>query len=184
MAQDFKPLRQRGFILHFGALLLNLAGVGFIILQAVMQQERRLFILYLIAGVILFLPVPIVAYRLFALVRSKYSVDREGIGIQWGLREVLIPIANIEWVRLASDLVYDLPLPPFSVQGAVLGSRHLSDLGHIEFIASSASELILIATKDHVYAISPKDYYGFKKAFEKRGTPACFIKNTGYSAAG
>jgi len=166
MAQDFKPLRQRGFILHFGALLLNLASVGFLILQAVIQQERRFFILYLIAGVILFLPIPVVAYRLFALLRSKYTVDREGIGIQWGLREVLIPIANIEWVRLASDLAFELPLPPFSVQGAVLGSRFHRDLGHIEFIASSASELILIATKDHVYAISPKDYYGFKKAFD------------------
>ena len=166
MAQDFKPLRQRGLILHFGALLLNLAIVGFLILQAVMQQERRFFILYLIAGVILFLPIPVVAYRLFALLRSKYTVDREGIGIQWGLREVLIPIANIEWVRLASDLAFELPLPPLSVQGAVLGSRFHRDLGHIEFIASSASELILIATKDQVYAISPKDYYGFKKAFD------------------
>ncbi len=166
MAQDFKPLRQRGFILHFGALLLNLAVVGFLIIQAVMQQERRFFILYLIAGVIFFLPIPVVAYRLFALLRSKYSVDREGIGIQWGLREVLIPIANIEWVRLASDLAFELPLPPFSVQGAVLGSRLHRDLGHIEFIASSASELLLIATQDQVYAISPKDYYGFKKAFD------------------
>ena len=167
MAQDFKPLRQRGFILHFGALLLNLAVVvGFLILQAVMQQERRFFILYLIAGVFLFLPIPVVAYRLFALLRSKYTVDREGIGIQWGLREVLIPMANIEWVRLASDLAFELPLPPFSVQGAVLGSRFHSDLGHIEFIASSASDLVLIATQDRVYAISPKDFRGFQKAFD------------------
>ena len=91
MAQDFKPFRQRGFILHFGALLLNFAFIGFLILQAVMQQERGFFILYLIAGVVFFLPVPVVAYRLFALLRSKYSVDREGIGIQWGLREVVDP---------------------------------------------------------------------------------------------
>jgi len=167
MAQNFKPPRQRGLILHFGALLLNLGAVGFLILQAVLQQERRLFILYLIAGVFIFLPIPVVAYRLFALLRSKYTVDREGIGIQWGLREVLIPIANIEWVRLASDLVYDLPLPPFSVQGAVLGSRYHSDLGHIEFISSSALNLLLVATLDRVYAISPKDYRGFQKAFDQ-----------------
>jgi len=166
MAQDFKPFRQRGFILHFGALLFNLAVVGFFILQAGMQQERRFFILYLIAGVFFFLPIPVVGYRLFALLRSKYTVDREGIGIQWGLREVLLPIANIEWVRLASDLVFELPLPPFSVQGAVLGSRIHRDLGQIEFIASSASELLLIATQDRIYAISPKDFRGFIKAFD------------------
>ena len=166
MAQDFKPFRQRGFIIHIGALLLNLAVVGFLILQAVMQQERGFFILYLIAGVVFFLPIPFVAYRLFALMRSKYSVDREGIGIQWGLREVLIPIANIEWVRLASDLALELPLPPLSAQGAVLGSRFHRDLGHIEYIASSASDLLLIATQDRVYAISPKDFRGFQKAFD------------------
>jgi len=165
MAQAFKPFRQRGFILHFGALLLNLAVVGFFILQASMQQERRFFILYLIAGVFFFFPIPVVAYRLFALLRSKYIVDREGIGIQWGLREVLLPIAHIEWVRLASDLAFDLPLPPFSVQGAVLGFRNHRDLGQIEFIASSASELVLVATQDRIYAISPKDYRGFQKAF-------------------
>ena len=165
MSQDFKPLRQRGFILHFGALLLNLAAVGFLILQAVVQQERRFFILYLIAGVIVFLPIPVVAYRLFALLRSHYIVDREGIGIQWGLREEVIPMANIEWVRLASDLAFDLPLPPFSVQGAVLGARFQRDLGHIEYIASDATNLLLIATRNRVYAISPKDLRGFQNAF-------------------
>jgi hypothetical protein len=165
MAQYFKPLRQRGFILHSGALLLNLAVVGFFILQAFIQQERGFFILYIIAGVIFFLPIPVLAYRLFALLRSKYSVDREGIGIQWGLREEVIPMANIEWVRLASDLAFDLPLPPVSVQGAVLGSRYQRDLGQIEYIASSASNLLLIATQNQVYAISPKDMRGFLNAF-------------------
>jgi hypothetical protein len=165
MAQDFKPTRQRGFILHFGALLLNLAVVGFFILQAIVQPERGFFILYLIAGVIFFLPIPVVAYRLFALLRSNYSVDREGIGIQWGLREEVIPMANIEWVRLASDLAFDLPLPPLIVQGAVLGARFQRDLGHIEYIASDVSNLLLIATPSRVYAISPKDMRGFQTAF-------------------
>ncbi len=130
-----------------------------------MQQERGFFILYLIAGVVSFLPIPVVAYRLFALLRSKYSVDREGIGIQWGLREELIPIANIDWVRLSSDLAFELPLPPFSVQGAVLGSRFQNDLGQIEYIASSALDLVLIAAQDRIYAISPKDTRGFLRAF-------------------
>lgn len=165
MAQEFKPIRRRGFILHFGALLLNLAIIGFFILQAIVQQERRFFILYLIAGVIFFLPIPVVAYRLFALLRSSYTVDREGIGIQWGLREEVIPMANIEWVRLASDLTFDLPLPAVSVQGAVLGARFHRDLGQIEYIASDTSNLLLIATRNRVYAISPKDVRGFQNAF-------------------
>lgn len=164
MAQDFRPPRQRGFILHFGALLLNLAIIGFLALQTFNQQERGFFILYLIAGVIVFLPIPVIAYRLFALLRSRYTVDREGIGIQWGLREEVIPMADIEWIRLAGDLAFDLPLPPVSVQGAVLGSHYHRDIGHIEYIASDASNLLLIAARDRVYAISPKDVRGFLNA--------------------
>ena len=165
MAQDFKPPRQRGFILHFSALLLNLAVVGFLVLQALNQQERGFFILYLIIGVFGFLPIPFVAYRLFALLRSLYTIDREGIGIQWGLREEMIPMADIEWMRLASDLAFDLPLPPISVQGAVLGSRHHRDLGTIEYIASDPSNLLLVASRERVFAISPKDVRGFQNAF-------------------
>jgi hypothetical protein len=165
MALSFKPPRQRGFILHFGTLLLNLAVVGFLVLQALSQQERGFFILFLIVSVIGFIPIPVIAYRLFALLRSRYTVDREGIGIQWGLREELIPMSEIEWIRLANDLTFNLPLPPVSVQGAVLGSRIHPDLGYIEYIASDASNLILIASPDRVFAISPKDVHGFINAF-------------------
>ena len=133
---------------------------------------------YLIAGVIFFLPIPVVAYRLFALLRSNYSVDREGIGIQWGLREEVIPMAKIEWVRLASDLAFELPLPPIIVQGAVLGARFQRDLGHIEYIASDASNLLLIATPNRVYAISPKDLSGFQIAFSTKRRTWIHCSNT------
>ena len=184
MAQDFKPPRQRGFILHFGALLLNLAVVGFLALQGFIQEERSFFILYLIAGVIVFLPIPVTAYRLFALLRSRYTVDREGIGIQWGLREEVIPIADIEWIRLAGDLVLDLHLPPGSVQGAVLGARYHRDLGHIEFIASDASNLLLIAAHSRVYAISPKDVRGFQNAFTHSAELGSIAPISGKSSSG
>ena len=184
MAQDFKPPRQRGFILHFGALLLNLSVVGFLALQALIQQERGFFILYLIAGVIVFLPTPVIAYRLFALLRSRYTVDREGISIQWGLREELIPMADVEWIRLASDLAFNLPLPPVSVQGAVLGSRYYRDIGHIEYIASDASNLLLIALRDRVYAISPKDVHGFQNAFTRSAELGSIAPISGKSSSG
>jgi hypothetical protein len=165
MAQDFKPPRQRGFVLHFGAMLLNLAIVGYFALQASVQQERGFFILYLIAAVIMFIPLPAIAYRLFALMRSRYTVDREGVSIQWGLREEFIPMADIEWIRHASELAFNLPLPPISMQGAVLGSRVHHDIGQIEFMASDASNLLLIAARRRVFAISPMDVRGYLSAF-------------------
>jgi hypothetical protein len=167
MSLTFKPPRQSGFILHFGALLLNLSIVGFFVLQALSQQQGVFFILFLVASVITFIPIPLISYRLFALLRSRYTVDREGIGIQWGLREEVIPMSDIEWVRSPNDLTFKLPIPPLSVQGAVLGSRIHPDLGYIEYVASDVSKLILIASRDRIYAISPKDVRGFMNAFSQ-----------------
>ena len=167
MEKDFRPTRQRGVALHFGALLLNLSAVGFLIILALSQSVRGFFILYLIASILIFIPVPIIAYRLFALIRAKYSVFREGINLQWGLRTEDIPMGKIEWVRLASDLVFNLPTPSFSIEGAFLGTRNHRDLGRIEYVASTANNLVLIATRERIYAISPQDPRGFINAFTR-----------------
>lgn len=151
--------------MHLGALLLNLAAVGFLVILAFSQSIRGFFILYLIASILIFIPIPLVAYRLFALLRASYTVFREGISIQWGVRSEEIPMQDIEWVRMADDLAFDLPLPKFIVQGAVLGQRHHRDLGLIEFIASTTSPMVLIATRAQIYAISPSDPDGFIDSF-------------------
>lgn len=167
MERVFRPQRQRGIILHLGALLLNLSAVGFLVLTALSQSVRGFFILYLVAGSLLFLPLPVMAYRFFALLRAKYTISREGLGIQWGLRGEDIPLQRVEWVRLASDLAYRLSLPRFSVAGAVLGSRTHRDLGPVEFIASSPASLVLIATHEKVYAISPLDPHDYMQTFNR-----------------
>ena len=164
MDQVFRPIRNRGIAVHLGALLLNLAAVGFLVILAFSQSIRGFFILYLVASILVFFPVPFVAYRLFALLRASYTVFREGISIQWGVRSEEIPMQDIEWVRMADDLAFELPLPKFVVQGAVLGLRKHRDLGLIEFIASTADPMVLIATPERIYAISPSDPEGFFNA--------------------
>lgn len=164
MDQVFKPIRNRGIAVHLGALLLNLATVGFLVILAFSQSIRGFFILYLVASILVFIPVPFVAYRLFALLRASYTVFREGISIQWGVRSEEIPMQDIEWVRMADDLAFELPLPKFIVQGAVLGLREHRDLGLIEYIASSTHPMVLVATPERIYAISPADPDGFMDA--------------------
>jgi hypothetical protein len=164
MDQVFRPIRNRGIAVHLGALLLNLAAVGFLVILAFSQSIRGFFILYLVASILVFIPVPFVAYRLFALLRASYTVFREGISIQWGVRSEEIPMQDIEWVRMADDLAFELPLPKFIVQGAVLGLREHRDLGSIEYIASSTHPMVLVATPERIYAISPADPDGFMDA--------------------
>jgi len=157
----FKPDRQRGIALHLGALLLNLAAVGFLLVMALSQSIRGFFILYLIGALLVFIPVLLITYRLFALLRASYSIFREGVSLQWGLRSEVIPMQEIEWARMADDLAVALPLPGFSVQGAILGTKSHRDLGPIEYLASNTESLVLIASRTMIYAISPSDPAGF-----------------------
>jgi hypothetical protein len=49
----------------------------------------------------------------------------------------------------------------------VLGRRRHPDLGSVEFIASSAKNLILIATSRHVFAISPRNAAALVRTFAR-----------------
>ncbi len=163
--QEFRPARQRGVILHAGILLLLLAGSGTLLMLAMAQSSRGFFILYLVFSLVVFLPIPILLYRLFALLKAKYVIDREGFHIQWGLRTEDIPMQEVEWLRLASDMPYEVPLPRLSVQGAILGVIQTKDLGRLEFTASDSAQLVLIATRAKVLVISPADIETFVYSF-------------------
>jgi hypothetical protein len=163
----FPPAKQFGLILHV-VLILLLAGAsiwGFINLA--IAQVGPLFVTYLLIGILAFTPVPFLGYRAYALFKADYYIDRDSLAILWGLRVEDIPLTDIEWVRPATDLTNPLSLPPFRLPGAVLGTRRHPDLGAVEFIASSAKNLILIATSKHVFAISPRDAASLVRTFAR-----------------
>jgi hypothetical protein len=125
------------------------------------------FVTYLLIGIVAFAPIPLLGYRAYALFKADYYIDRDSLAILWGLRVEDIPLTDIEWVRPASDLTNPLFLPRFRLPGSVLGRRHHPDLGAVEFIASSARNLILIATSKHVFAISPRDPASLVRTFAR-----------------
>jgi len=163
--REHRPVIKRGAFIHLGILLVVLAASGYLLWLAIFQQIRGVFILYLISSVLVFLPFPFFLYRLISLLKAKYTVSRDGISIQWGLRTEDVPITEIEWMRLPDDLAIKLPLPRIIFPGAVLGTRKHRDLGIIEFIASDHRQLILIATKSRIYAISPRNIDAFENDF-------------------
>ena len=163
----FPPTKQFGLILH-GFMILLLAGAsiwGFANLTN--AQVGPMFVSYLLTGLITFAPIPFLGYRAYALFKADYYIDRDSLAILWGLRVEDIPLTDIEWVRPASDLTHPLALPRFRLPGAVLGTRRHPDLGAVEFIASSARNLILIATSKHVFAISPRDAASLVRTFAR-----------------
>jgi hypothetical protein len=157
---DFPPVR-RGQALHT-TLIVILAVVTVVFGWLASQQPiDLLFTVYILLAGLAFYPIPFLAYRSYALKHSNYTLDRDKLTITWGLRAELIPVSNIEWVRPLAAVVGPLPLPWLRLPGSVLGVRRHPDLGQVEFIASDAKALLLVATGRHIFAISPEDQMGF-----------------------
>ncbi|MGE5251470.1 MAG: PH domain-containing protein [Bacteroidota bacterium] len=166
-AHSFPPPKRLGMLLH-GVLLAVFASTsiaGFAGLSRAAVGPS--FVGYLMVAMLAFIPVPYFIYRLYSLSRADYQIGREHLIIRWGLRLEEIPLSDIEWVRPAADLAHPLHLPFLSVPGGILGLRRHPDLGLVEFIASRAKDLLLVATARRVFAISPADARAFMHSFAR-----------------
>ncbi|MBK6793824.1 MAG: PH domain-containing protein [Anaerolineales bacterium] len=163
----FPPPKQRGLLIH-GIILLTLSVVvvvGFI--QLTSADVGPAFLIWLLVSLAAFVPIPFFAYRIFALYRGSYEIDRDSLAIRWGLRVEDIPLSEIEWMRPAEDLTHPLTLPAMPLPGALLGLRRHPDLGVVEFIAADPKKLLLIATAKRVFVISPENPAGLTQTFAR-----------------
>ena len=163
---SFLPPRQRGLIV-LGILLTLLAGIfAWSSWNASQAEVGPAFLLEILLTLTVALPLPIIAYRTYALIRANYHLGRDKLIFSWGLRIEEIPLTDIEWVRPATDLTFPLRLPPFRLPGSILGLRRHPDLGTVEFLASDVETLLLVATAKRVFAISPADPRRFAREFQ------------------
>jgi hypothetical protein len=104
----FPPQKRFGLILH-GTIILVLGGVSaWGVLNLTRAQVGPEFVIDLLLALLAFAPIPLLAYRAYALLRSDYYIDRDSLAILWGLRIEDIPLTDIEWVRPATDLTHPL----------------------------------------------------------------------------
>lgn len=163
---EFPPPRQRGLLLH-GFLIVVLLAVLVIALWQVFQVSvGPSFTIYVVLALGSFIGLPFLGYRAYALWKARYTLDRDNLRIEWGLRGEDVPISDVEWVRSPQDLSTPLRLPMVRLPGAVLGTRRHPDLGDVEFLASDSRKLLLVATARQVFAISPADATGFVNNFQ------------------
>lgn len=164
---SFPPSRRRGLLAH-GIIIALLAGLS---IWAFLNLSRApvgpTIIIYLLVILATLPPLPFFSYRAFALLRANYVLDRDSLAFYWGLRVEDIPLADIEWIRPASDLTSPLHPPTFRLPGAFLGVTRHPDLGTVEFIASTRHDLLLVATAKRTYAISPENAAAFLAAFRR-----------------
>jgi hypothetical protein len=165
--RTFYPPRQRGQTIHAVLIPIPLIVSGLALVQTTRTPVGLTFYLLLAvcagAGAL----VPWLGYRLYCLQRSAYTLDREGIRIQWGLRIEDIPMPAVLWVQPVQDLADPPPLPWLPLPGGLLGVRHSAELGRVEYLASEAARLVLIGTPSMVYAISPEDPVEFMHTLQQ-----------------
>ena len=163
----FPPPKQAGLLIHT-ILVLVLAGLAsWGIWNLTRAEVGPNFVIFLLDVLLALVPLPLFAYRAYALMRADYILDRDSLEIRWGLRDEDIPLTDIEWMRPASDLTTPLNLPWLPIPGAVLGLRRHPDLGVVEYLAADAKNLLLVATSKRVYAISPTNAARFAQTFAR-----------------
>jgi hypothetical protein len=163
----FEPARRWGTVFQAAAITLLLSASAWGIWQAARAEIGPVFILYTLPAFISVILVPLLVYRLYALWSAYYHIERDGMRLRWGFRIEDIPIGSVLWISRAADLEQRLPLPWLLWPGSVIGTRHLPDGSHLEFMAGSAGELIVIATQKQYYAISPHRADLFLETFQR-----------------
>lgn len=151
----YYPPKRTGTIVHI-ILMLTLSAAGIWGVWGVSNVEMAPQLLpYLVLIVLFLVTVPYLIYRLYALHRSAYILERGGITLQWGWRSETLSMDEIKWVYRASDLEIPPKAPIPHWPGAVSGIRRFQRGPEVEFLASRTKDLVIIAARDRYYAISP-----------------------------
>ncbi len=169
----FPPQRRRGLALQVSVTVALLGGAFFCFFRANQAEASPEFLIWLLISLMYFAPAPYLAYRSYALSQAYYRLERDGLRLRWGLRSEDIPLPEIEWIRPASELAINLPLPYLRWPGAILGVRQVEGLGPVEFMASDLGTLLLVATPQQIFAISPaapKDFLSTYRRLNELGS--------------
>ncbi|OGN98509.1 MAG: hypothetical protein A2Z71_08945 [Chloroflexi bacterium RBG_13_50_21] len=125
--------------------------------QASVAESGPTFLIYLLGALFAIAFIPVLIYRMYALQRARYTLARDGISLHWGLRREEIPINHVNGVRSVDQNEVRLHKPFFRLPGAVFGVHPQRDGTVVEFLAANEANLVMIATPERTFAISPAD---------------------------
>ena len=163
----FPPPKRNGLIVH-GIIILVLAVIAIIaFINLTRVDVGPAFLIALLIALLSFTPIPLLAYRAYSLRQADYYLDRDSLAINWGLRVEDIPLSDIEFIRSVDDLTHPIALPALPIPGGLLGTRRHPDLGAVEFLASDAKKLLIVATAKRVFIISPENPSGLAQTFAR-----------------
>jgi hypothetical protein len=163
----FDAPRSKGFVLNGVALLFELVVLFLFLVFALNQPPGLVVIIALLLTLLFSLPLPLLLYRLYSLWLSGYWIGRDGLRLRWGLRQVDLPFDGVVDVALSNELEHSLVLPRWNWPGSVVGEVADAELGLVEFLAADKEDLVVIGTKERVFAISPENAQEFVSVYKR-----------------
>lgn len=165
MESQYYPPRRKGLITILFILVI-LIGVSLTLLLRSSQELQSVYSLPgIVLGIFLGLLFFSLLYRAFEISTTRYTLSRSALEIHWGLREELLPLQEIDWMRPGTDFEARFPTPLLSLPGSIFGKRNLPGLGVAEFAATDKTQFILIAAGKRFFVISPTKAGDFLRQF-------------------
>ena len=172
----FQAPKRRGIALHAAVLLLLTASIAGMLTLASQSPPGLLVVVLLILSVIAGFLLPVFSYRLYALLRSEYSLGREGLRLRWGLRQIDMPHDQIVDVALAEELQVPPASPRWQWPGSVMGITQDEELGAVEYMASEKEGHVLLGTSKVVFVISPENPAEFLAVYHREAERGSIVE--------
>ncbi len=166
---ETRPPQFLGFVLGLLIILFFLLAIGWSVYRMGTGDLSLWLVLWVLLPLISLPLLLFSLYRLYGLLTARYSIDRNGLRIRWGLAYEEVPIHQLVMVESAGDMgLSQGPSPGFWWPGLVIGAREIDGLGLVEFFSTRGLDSTLVVqTEDRRLAISPPDIDAFLVAVKE-----------------
>jgi hypothetical protein len=167
----FQPYPTRAnFILLGLAMLAGLVAVA--LLNLLPRQSELSHIFGLIVGILLMLGLMGLAlYWSVVAAKLRYELNRNGLTIQWGAAQQLVPFESIQQIIPGRALSTPPAFVGLNLAGLRLGWGKMADFGKLKFHTTAPpTESLFVVTPVQTYVISPSQPDQFLQAWQARQT--------------
>jgi hypothetical protein len=165
MEIDFSTPKSRSLVIYGLITAALIAVILFFLISGSTTNQNSLAIVFIIAGLLLLIPLSLTIYRIITIATTVYSITRDALEVKWGLRREFIPIGEIEWVHPVSDFETPLPLGFTLIRGSYYGETIIKGLGKTLFVATAPEQMVLVKLNQAYLVISPEDKEAFTQSY-------------------
>jgi hypothetical protein len=166
MANEHFPPRQKSLVYNGVLGIITLLVTLFLLISGSMIEHNILATGMIVLGFLLILPLLLIAYRIFTILTTVYTLNRDYLEITWGLRREVIPMGELDWIHPITDFETPLPLGFTLLKGSYYTEKEISGLGKTQFIATLPEKMVLVKHQQRFLVISPENVESFMENYE------------------